>query len=162
MLKTVYLLSDVQKLVAEFVKESKENHATWHAEMRTWVANKAKAVEERREFARKMELWEDIARTSKSYDYQGKKEARKLYFEEKASKLAPPISLREMEMCPAYRRAVAIPKEPNMTSWLQLKPKLEKEVADLWMEGIITDRSSMQPMSRTSTPYTDTTNNEKY
>jgi hypothetical protein len=36
-----------------------------------------------------------------------------------------------MESCASYRRAVAIPKEPNNTSWLQLKPKLEKEAAEL-------------------------------
>jgi hypothetical protein len=39
--------------------------------------------------------------------------------------------LKEMEACPSYRRAVAIPKEPNNTSWQQLKPKLEKEAAEL-------------------------------
>ncbi|KAF2467040.1 uncharacterized protein BDR25DRAFT_305840 [Lindgomyces ingoldianus] len=134
-LKTVYLLSDVQMLVADFVKESRDNRVSWHAEMRTWINNKVKVVEERREFAQKMEHWEDATRTSKSCDYQGKKEARKTFFVEKAAQLTPPISLREMELCPSYRRAVAIPKEPNMTSWLQLKPKLEKEAAELTANG---------------------------
>ena len=130
-LKTVYLLSDVEKLVAEFHKESRDNYISWHAEMRTWISNKAKVVEDRREFARKMELWEDMTRTSKSYGHQEKKAARKAYFADKASKLTPPIGMSEMELCPSYRRAIAIPKEPNMTSWLQLKPKLEKEAAEL-------------------------------
>jgi hypothetical protein len=134
-LKTVYLLRDVQKLVADFIRESQENPATWHAEMRTWMANRIKVVEERQQFAREMERWEDQTRTNKSYDYQGKKDARKKYFQEKAAALTPPIKAAELEFCPAYRRAVAIPKEPNMTSWMQLKPKLEKEAAELRANG---------------------------
>ncbi|ORY12251.1 hypothetical protein BCR34DRAFT_468953, partial [Clohesyomyces aquaticus] len=130
-LKTVFLVSDVEKLVAQFNQEARDNLGTWHAEMRTWMNEKVKLVEERREFAQKMEQWEDSARSSKSFDYQGRKEARKTFFVEKAAQLTPPICLRQMELCPAYRRSVAIPKEPNMTSWLQLKPKLEKEAAEL-------------------------------
>lgn len=129
-LKTVYLLSDVQKLIAEYAQERQKN-PDGHAEMRTWLATKVNLVEERRAFAKKMELWEETTRSTKSFDYQAKKSARKAFFEHKAVKLNPPISLRDMEACPSYRRAVAIPKEPNNTSWLQLKPKLEKEAADL-------------------------------
>ncbi|PSN68723.1 hypothetical protein BS50DRAFT_323334 [Corynespora cassiicola Philippines] len=130
-LKTVYLLSDVQRVVADYIRDSRENYVSWHAEMRTWINDRVAVVDERREFARKMELWEDMTRTSKTYDYQEKKQARKTYFIEKASQLTPPISQNDMERCPSYRRAVAIPKDPNMTSWLQLKPKLQKEVSEL-------------------------------
>ncbi|KAF2797908.1 hypothetical protein K505DRAFT_322208 [Melanomma pulvis-pyrius CBS 109.77] len=129
--KTIYLLSDVKKLVAEYIKESRDNYISWHAEVRTWVVNKTKMNEDRREFARRMELWEEMARTSKSYGHQENKTARKMYFADKASKLTPPISAQEMQLCPSYRRAVAIPKLPNMTSWMQLRPKLEKEAAAL-------------------------------
>lgn len=157
--KTVYLLADVQKIVAEYIRESQENSATWHAEMRAWIGAKVKVVEERRGFARKMECWEENMRSLKSTDYNNRKDARKRYFVEKASKLSPPITLPEMERCPAYRRAVAIPKDPNMTSWLQLKPKLEKEAADLRASGrlfdISFDHSSMQSTTGTSTPNTD-------
>ncbi|KAH7125309.1 hypothetical protein B0J11DRAFT_301931 [Dendryphion nanum] len=127
-LKTVYLASDVNELVAEYVKESQENPASWHAEIRTWISAKQKIVDDRRVFAKKMESWEDTTRASKSFEYQGKKDARKLFYLEKASQLSPPITLRQLERCPAFRRAIVIPKEPSMTSWLQLKPKLEKEV----------------------------------
>ncbi|KAF2266644.1 hypothetical protein CC78DRAFT_566714 [Lojkania enalia] len=130
-LKTVYLLSDVENLVAEFIRESRENYVSWHAEMRTWISNKSKTVEERREFARKMELWEDMTRTTKSYNYQEKKDARKLYYIEKAGKLDPPINAKLVEHCPSFKRAIAIPKEPSMNSWLQLKPKLEKEAFEI-------------------------------
>ena len=130
-LKTVYLLADVQELVADFKRDSKEDPATWHTEMRTWMADRTKIVEERRAFARKIELWEEMTRSSKSFDHQGKKDARRRFFIEKAKKLDPPITLREMMDCPSYKRAIAIPKEPSMASWLQLQPKLTKEAADL-------------------------------
>jgi hypothetical protein len=130
-LKTVYLKSDVDALVAEYIKESGENRESWHAEMRTWITDKAKVVEERRQFAHKMELWEESKRQSKAFDYHAKKQARKKYFTEKAMQMDPRITADELKLCPAYRRAVAIPKDPNNASWLQLKPKIEKEVADL-------------------------------
>lgn len=129
-LKTIYLTTDVRKLVDAFNKESQENPASWHAEMRTWLSEKQQVVDERRAFAKKMEAWEDSTRVSRSFRYQNKKDARKMYFLEKASQLDPPITLRELERCPAFRRAIVIPKEPSMTSWLALKPKLEKEVSD--------------------------------
>ncbi|KAJ4365211.1 hypothetical protein N0V83_008829 [Neocucurbitaria cava] len=129
-LKTVYLLSDVQKLIAEYTQERQRNPEEL-AELRAWHAKKIDLVEERKAFAKKMELWEETTRNTKSFDYQAKKSARKAYYEHKAMQLSPPITLRELEACPSYRRAVAIPKDPNNTSWLQLKPKLEKEAADL-------------------------------
>ncbi|KAF2256350.1 hypothetical protein BU26DRAFT_513183 [Trematosphaeria pertusa] len=153
-LKTVYLYSDVKKLVDDFVKESRDNYVSWHAEMRTWISNRVKVVEERREFARKMELWEDATRQSKSFDYHEKKQARKLFFVDKAAQLVPPISLMEMECCPSYRRAIAIPKDPNMTSWLQLKPKLEKEAATLKSRGGPRERG-LYSLSESSTPSID-------
>ncbi|KAF1960361.1 hypothetical protein CC80DRAFT_489535 [Byssothecium circinans] len=128
-LKTVYLKSDAKALVAEYERESAADRTTWFAEMRTWIANKQELVEERRRFADAMQAWEDNTRHSKSLKYQQRKSQRKEYFAEKASHLS--ITVREMECCPAYRRAIQIPKEANNTSWLQLKPKLEKEVADL-------------------------------
>lgn len=154
-LKTVFLLSDVQKLVADYIRESRDNPASWHAEARTWASNLAKVVEERRDFARKMELWEDSTRQSKSFEYHEKKQARKLYFEDKAAQLTPLITIREMECCPSYRRAIAIPKDPNMTSWLQLKPKLEKEAADLKARGGLPPRAPIFSTSGSSTPSTD-------
>ncbi|KAF2018176.1 hypothetical protein BU24DRAFT_421185 [Aaosphaeria arxii CBS 175.79] len=132
-LKNIYLAADVHKLVADMAQGARENRATWHAELRTFLMQKQRVIEARREFAKKMETWEDNTRASKAFNYQGKKEARKTYFVDKASRLDldPPTTLREMEQCPAFRRSIAIPKEPNMTSWLALLPKLEKEVAEL-------------------------------
>lgn len=129
--KNVYILRDVQNLVAEFVKERDANPATWHAECRVWMSEKEKVMQERHDFARKMESWEDQARQSKSSDFQEKKTARKKYFKEKAAELNPPITEKELQLCPSYRRAVVIPKMPNMLSWSQLKPKVEKEAADV-------------------------------
>ena len=128
-LKTVYLKADVLLLVAEYERESSANRDNWLTEGRNWIAKKQEMVEERRRFAEAMQAWEDSTRQTKSFDYSQRKAQRKRYFVEKALHLS--ITLREMECCPAYRRAIAIPKEPNMTSWLQLKPKLEKEVRDL-------------------------------
>ncbi|KAF2704779.1 hypothetical protein K504DRAFT_461037 [Pleomassaria siparia CBS 279.74] len=157
-LKTVYLLADVQKLVADYRQESRDNLVSWHAEVRTWMGNKVKIVEDRREFARKMEHWEDMTRTSKSYGHQEKKTARKIYFAEKAASLTPPISIQEMALCSSYKRAIAIPKEPNMTSWLQLRPKLEKEAADLKMQLAIENHSPHPSSTGTSTPSQNETN----
>lgn len=154
-LKTIYSLPDVQNLIAEYIAESK-NHTepedlhSWYA---SWVTEKVKAIEERKVFAKKMELWEETTRTSKTSDYQAKKAARKAFFQVQASKLTPPISLRTMEVCPSFRRAVAIPKDPNMTSWNQLRPKLEKEAADFIAKGSPpVSRLSTAPLSGTSTP----------
>ncbi|KAF3032606.1 hypothetical protein E8E12_003487 [Didymella heteroderae] len=130
-LKTIYLLSQVNKLQSEIRIASEAHPETWSTDMRASMQQKFTLVDERRAFARKMELWEEATRTNKATDYQAKKAARKAYFEDKASQLEPPISLKEMEACPSYRRAVAIPKEPNNTSWQQLRPKLEKEAAEL-------------------------------
>ncbi|KAF1928554.1 uncharacterized protein M421DRAFT_100880 [Didymella exigua CBS 183.55] len=130
-LKTIYLLSEVNKLQCEVRAAAELYPDTWSAELRPRMAQKFAMVDERRAFARKMELWEEATRNSKASDYQAKKAARKVYFEDRASKLDPPIGLKEMEACPSYRRAVAIPKDPNNTSWQQLKPKLEMEAAEL-------------------------------
>jgi hypothetical protein len=134
-LKTVYLVSEIERLVADFQElvasipgDSEEDLIAGNAEIQTWVTAREKIVEERREFARKMEFWEDRLRASRTQDYQGKKNARKWYFIMQAAALTPPITALELEQCPAYRRAIVIPKEPNQTSWNQLLPKLEKEV----------------------------------
>ncbi|KAL6707163.1 hypothetical protein ACN47E_004710 [Coniothyrium glycines] len=154
-LKTIYSLPDVQGLVAEYMAESKkhpdpENMRLWYA---NWVGEKVKAIEERKAFAKKMELWEETTRTSKTFDYQAKKSARKAFFEEQAARLTPPIAIRIMEACPSYRRAIAIPKEPNMTSWNQLRPKLEKEAADVMAKSSSPlSRLPTAPASGTSTP----------
>lgn len=150
--KTVYLLSDVQKLIADLFRETEQNTFLGHEELRIWMEKRVELIEERRAFARKMEQWEDATRSTKSFDYQARKSARKVYFQEKASQLNPPISLREMECCPSYRRAITIPKEPSNASWLQLKPKLEKEVAELAAQG---GPPGLQP-SMSSTPETAT------
>lgn len=154
-LKTIYLLSEVQKLENEVRDAAASHPETWSAEVRTHMAQKFIQVDERRAFARKMELWEEATRSNKASDYQAKKAARKLYFEHKASQLDLPISVKEMEACPSYRRAVAIPKDPNNTSWQQLKPKLEKEAAELRL-GRSTPDSHLVTMSAsasgTSTP----------
>ncbi|KAF2005012.1 hypothetical protein P154DRAFT_519048 [Amniculicola lignicola CBS 123094] len=158
-LKAVYLRSDVEELVAEFIRESRDNYVSWHAEMRTWMNNKAAVMEERRAFARKMELWEDVTRTSKSHDYQGKKDARKAYYIEMAAKLSPPISALELSYCGSYRRAIAIPKDPNMISWQQLRPKLETEVGELRASGTrLEDLPPIHSTSGTATPDTSIPN----
>ncbi|KAF2848963.1 hypothetical protein T440DRAFT_469707 [Plenodomus tracheiphilus IPT5] len=136
-LKTIYSLPDVQKLVAEYNTEARTRSAdqtelhTWYV---TWHANKMSIIEERKAFAKKMELWEETTRSTKTFDYQARKSARKLYFEQKAKQLTPPIDLRQLEACPSYRRAIAIPKDPNITSWNQLRPKVEKETAELALQ----------------------------
>jgi hypothetical protein len=123
----------VQKLVAEFHKESRERTpdteetATWWA---AWLAAKANKVEERQMFAKKMEQWEEMQRTARTSDYSAKKSRRKNFFKEKASQLEPPISIKELEACAAYKRAITIPKDPNNTSWDLLKPKIVKEAAE--------------------------------
>jgi hypothetical protein len=132
-LKTIYLRSDVQKLAADYNKESQERAsmsdetASWFP---AWHAAKVKAVEERQVFAKKMEQWEEMQRSSKTTDYNAKKSRRKVFFKEKASQLTPSISVKELEACPSYKRAIVIPKEPNNTSWDLLKPKLVKEAAE--------------------------------
>ncbi|PVH94134.1 hypothetical protein DM02DRAFT_204137 [Periconia macrospinosa] len=149
--KTVFLTKDVEKIINEYNQEKEANGPSWTPG--AWMVNKIQVVDERRQFARKMELWEDSTRQNKSFEHLEKKQARKVYFAEKASQLVPPIAVREMECCPSYRRAIAIPKEPNMTSWLQLKPKLEKEAADLRARG-----GAQLPtfsVSGSSTPSTD-------
>jgi hypothetical protein len=134
-LKTVFLLSDVRKIVTEYL-DFKAQHEVMRAEdLHAWIVARTELVEERKAFAHKMEAWEETIRNERSYDYSAKKSARKTYFQQKASELTPAISVREMECCPSYRRAIAIPKEPNNTSWLQLKPKLEKEAAELKAKG---------------------------
>jgi len=130
-LKTIYLLSEVQKLGGEIRNAAALQPADWSNDVRSRMAQKFVLVDERRAFARKMELWEEATRSNKASDYQAKKAARKAYFQKEAWQLDSPIGLREMEACPSYRRAVAIPKDPNNTSWQQLRPKLEKEVAEL-------------------------------
>jgi hypothetical protein len=129
--KVSYLLSDVEEIVAEYIRLSKEKAATWDIEKRAWMEPKIEAVAVHREFARSMEFWEEGNRTSRTYDYQGKKNARKEFFVEKAASLSPPITLGEMELSKAYKRAIAIPRPPSMNAWLLLKPKLEKEVEDV-------------------------------
>jgi hypothetical protein len=151
-LKTVYLASDVHRLIAEFLETRKSDPTSVPA----WTEAKAKVVEERREFARKMELWEDGTRQATSHNHSKAKAERRTYFTWKAcyaSELS--MSAREVELCPSYRRAVAIPKTPNMTSWLQLKPKLEKEVKDLRAKGGPPAHGHMPSASGTSTPNTD-------
>jgi len=129
-LKTVYLLQDVEKFALSYTNTSEENIDAWPANKGAWMAARTKVIEERRGFARAMELWEDHTRQSRSSDFYEKKAARKKYFREKAAELTPPISASDLEACASYKRAVVIPKAPNMLSWLQLKPKVEKEVAD--------------------------------
>ncbi|KAJ4357777.1 uncharacterized protein N0V89_002353 [Didymosphaeria variabile] len=172
--KNVYILQDVENLLAEHGRERDENPATWHAECRVWMSEKEKVIQERHDFARKMEFWEDHARQVKSSDFQEKKMARKKYFKERAAELTPPITEKELQLCPSYRRAVVIPKMPNMLSWSQLKPKVEKEAADVRKRCSTPDprrlpdpmslaRERVQhglpffshPSSRTTTPSTD-------
>lgn len=154
--KNVYILRDVENLLVQHAREREANPATWHAECRVWMSEKEKVIQERHDFARKMELWEDHARQSKSSDFQEKKTARKKYFKEKAAELTPPISEKELQACPSYRRAVVIPKMPNMLSWSQLKPKVEKEAADLRARGATPDSRRLPdpfPMGRDRIPH---------
>ncbi|KAF2635926.1 hypothetical protein P280DRAFT_436439 [Massarina eburnea CBS 473.64] len=137
-LKTVYLISDVKTLFGNF----EGGNTPYQMEV----------VNARLTFAKAMQEWEDKSRQTKSFDYHQKKKARKVYFTEKASQLVPPITLHEMESCQAFRRAIAIPKEPNMTSWHQLKPKLEKEAANLRAGGHVLASQLGFPISGSSTP----------
>jgi len=133
-LKTFYSLPDVKEIVAEYILEAdrrSSDQAEWHTWYVTWYTNKIKVIEERKAFAKKMELWEESTRLSKTCDYQAKKSARRLYFVEKAKQLTPPLDLRQLEACPSYRRAIVIPKDPHISSWNQLRPKVEKEAAAL-------------------------------
>lgn len=154
-LKTIYLLSEVNKLQSEVRAAAELYPDTWSAELRPRMAQKFVLVDERRAFARKMELWEEATRSNKASDYQAKKAARKAYFQDRALQLDPPISSKEMEACPSYRRAVAIPKDPNNTSWQQLKPKLEKEAAELRLRQVTPETrlgTASASASGTSTP----------
>jgi hypothetical protein len=154
-LKTIYLKSDVHKVIDGYnvLKARHKDPATWAAELHAWFEPQAKVVEERRVFAKEMEGWEELMRSARSQDYTIKKAARKLYFQAKASELDPALTARELECCPSYRRAIRIPKDPNSTSWLQLKPKLEKEAAELKAKGGPPDeRPATSSNSGTSTP----------
>ncbi|KAJ4294481.1 hypothetical protein N0V90_008172 [Kalmusia sp. IMI 367209] len=103
-LKNVYLLRDVEQLVADYKRERAENPATWHAESRVWMSQKEMVQQERYNFARKMELWEEQARQSRSSDFNEKKAARKKYFKEKAAELIPPITGKALDSCPSSSR----------------------------------------------------------
>jgi hypothetical protein len=156
-LKTVYLTKEVEALCAEYsalkAKAANQDPHEWAAEVAAWYKAKTELVEERKTFAHKMEAWEEIMRNDRSCEYTAKKNARKTFFQKNASEMSSPVSVREMECCPSYKRAIAIPKDPNNTSWLQLKPKLEKEVADLREKGgPPEDRSHASSASGTSTP----------
>jgi hypothetical protein len=152
-LKTIYLRSDAQKLAAEYQQECQERATrseqtpNWVAE---WVAAKVKKVEERQAFAKKMEQWEEMQRSSKTSDYSGRKLRRKAYYKEQASQLTPPISVKELEACAAYRRAIIIPKEPNKISWDQLEPKIIKEAAENANRMASEDLRSRAPTASTS------------
>jgi hypothetical protein len=152
-LKTIYLRSDAQKLAAEYHQECQKRALdsnetpNWITE---WVAAKVKKVEERQVFAKKMEQWEEMQRSSKTSDYSGRKSRRKVYYKEKASQLTPPISVTELEACPSYKRAIIIPKEPNKTSWDQLKPKIVKEAAENAAKMASDELRSCAPTASTS------------
>jgi hypothetical protein len=154
-LKTVYLSSDVRNIVTEYNNLRAENKDpdNWEAEVNAWFGSKVRLVEERRQFAKEMESWEELMRNARSQDYTSKKAARKKYFQAKAAELDPPISAKEMDHCPSYGRAIRIPKDPNSASWLQLKPKLEKEAA-AWRakSGAEESRPTTSSNSGTSTP----------
>ncbi|KAI8934256.1 hypothetical protein NX059_008999 [Plenodomus lindquistii] len=156
-LKTIYSVLDVRKLVAEYIAEARTRSAdqeelrTWYA---TWHADKMKIIEERKVFAKQMELWEETTRSTKSIDYQARKFARKVFFQKKALQLTPPIELQQLEACPSYRRAIAIPKAPNITSWNQLRPKLEKEAAEMLTQERRSESAAVVPSSsRDCTPH---------
>jgi hypothetical protein len=136
-LKTVYLIQDVKALVAEYsnLKARNKDPLEWPTEFGEWYKAKTAMVEERRVFAQQMEAWEETVRSDRTSEYTAKKTARKTFFQKKAAELSPPISVGEIECCPSYKRAIAIPKDPNNTSWLQLKPKLEKEASELRVKG---------------------------
>lgn len=160
-LKTVYLKRDVERLVEQYSQfkadleaQSIELGSTgWQEKLSAWYKPKADFVQERKAFAHKMEAWEETLRNNRTYEYSAKKAARKAFFQQKASELNPAISVREMECCPSYKRAVAIPKDPNNTSWLQLKPKLEKEAAELKSKsGPPENRIQASSTSGTTTP----------
>lgn len=164
-LKTIYLRSDVNKIVAEYNKEaqqhasdaSTEQPPTW---LTAWIAAKAKKVEERQVFAKKMEQWEEMQRTARTSDYSAKKSRRKLFFKEKASQLLPPIGIKELEACPSYKRAITIPKDPNNTSWDLLKPKIVKEAAENAAKRTADD--SRPPTASTSGISTPTSSMDGY
>jgi hypothetical protein len=154
-LKTVYLSSDVRNVIAEYtdLRAKHEDPAICQAEVSAWFGSKVRLVEERRKFAKEMEGWEELMRNARSQDYTSKKAARKKYFQAKAAELDPPISAKEMDHCPSYGRAIRIPKDPNSASWLQLKPKLEKEAAARRAkESAEESRPTTSSNSGTSTP----------
>jgi hypothetical protein len=131
--KIVYLKTQLQSFITEYQqhRQAQEGPDAWDVEADPWITSKIEAVIAQREFALKLQHWEENNRHSRSLDYQDKKDARKQFYIEQASKLTPPISAGELSLCGAYKRAIAIPKEPNMVSWMQLKPKLEKEIAEV-------------------------------
>ncbi|KAF2200483.1 hypothetical protein GQ43DRAFT_357997, partial [Delitschia confertaspora ATCC 74209] len=128
-LKTVYLGSDVERLITEYDEQAEANKDTWESKVGDWARKKQEMVNQRREFARAMEQWENRSRTEKCGDHQSKKEARKKYFAEKAKQLDPPMNEEVLKRCPSYARSVKIPKDPNPLAWTPLKPKLERERA---------------------------------
>lgn len=165
-LKTFYLLPDVKELVAEYIAKARTNSSEQtelHAWYASWYNSKIGIVEERKTFAKKMELWEETTRLSKTCDYQAKKSARRLYFVEKAKQLTPPLDLRQLEACPSYRRAIVIPKDPHISSWNQLRPKVEREAAALAAQVGSLESSSIVPTtSDTSIPLNSNADQQTY
>ncbi|KAF2280630.1 uncharacterized protein EI97DRAFT_346432, partial [Westerdykella ornata] len=129
--KIVYLRRDVQAIVEEYAQRSRENPAPWPADAGSWATTKSDAAARRRRFAHDMERWEVTCRTEKRQDNSCRKAQRREYFVNMALQLSPPITLQEMEKCPSFLRAIAIPREPKNSSWMQLRPKLELEVEQL-------------------------------
>lgn len=125
--KTVFLRSDVDSILHEYESNLDPDSADWEEQLEKFNHEKSEYVEERQEFAKKLQDWEESVRQTKKATNQTNKEARRAYFIEKAASLYPPMPKDILERCPSYKRSVAIPKEPNMTAWVQLKPKVEAE-----------------------------------
>jgi len=133
-LRTIYRRRDVVKFFKE-LKEFRQQHSNLDLNDPEFVAKvKAAAdareelVNKRREFAAKMEHFEEKQRTTKTFEHQRNKDARKAFFAEKAAaEFVPPMLTTELEGYDSYRRSIAIPKEPNQSTWNHLKPKLEAD-----------------------------------
>ncbi|KAF2745625.1 hypothetical protein M011DRAFT_405900 [Sporormia fimetaria CBS 119925] len=138
--KTHYVQSDVLALIAGYrtAREGaakRDNLANWYSESREWLARKKEQAMERRAFAQQMWKLEEETRQDKAMSNKHIKLQRKEDYCKRALELTPPIPEQELEKLPSFKRAIAIPKPPHNSSWLQLKPKLEREVQELRRVG---------------------------
>lgn len=144
--KIIFLKSELEELITAFLKSKRSKGSSSSAAsestnpsddeppyppaMQTFVDAKVAHVERLRDFAMQMEDWERVRRGVRSIDNKSRRDARRVYFVDKALELkfTPPLTKSEIERSKAFRTSIAISKWPNNSAWQALRPKLEEEI----------------------------------